>query len=198
MAYPPTKVLQLGVNDTASTPGDYPDKVAQDQIESGNLATLDQSFASATGSYGCSSFYLSGSIIDNVTGGNAAAGFIGAEYNPLQDRIIRETVAFVAASGSNPAGFVQLDVQVQQGTVMPANFSSIYAGAANQPVISGSDGKFAPKHGGAHVSGSNTLWKAGTILRVMGQTTSGLQGGLGAMCGLTVNIFWKPTGSYGA
>lgn len=140
----------------------------------------------------------SGSVLDmNIGGSDQAAGVLGVTFNRQVDRVIREVVALVAASGSNPTAVVRLDVQVQQGPAQPSNFSSIFNGNANKLAISGSSGFIAKAGSSNFISGSNMVWPVGTALRAVADLTSGVQTGLGAMRALSVQVFWVPSGSYG-
>lgn len=200
MSYPNTPVLGLQVPDTAGDGLGYGDRLGDDQQLSSSLTAIDTFAGNMTGS-ACFTMFCpaSGSVMDLSPGGtDAAAGVLGVEYNRSCDRVIQEVVAFVAASGSNPAAVARVDVGIQQGTTFPANFGSIFTNAVFKPVISGSTGAYTPAKASTFVSGTNTVWRAGTLLKANVDLASGIAAGLGAMRGLTVQVFWKPTGSYGA
>jgi hypothetical protein len=142
---------------------------------------------------------ITGSVMDISPGGtDQGAGILGMEYNRVGNRVLLEAVAYVSATGSNPNGVARVDIQVQQGPVQPANFSTVFLGNATKLAVSGSSGLSPIKASGASfVSGTNTIWPAGTLLLAKVDLASGIQAGLGAMRGLVVQLFWKPTGSYG-
>lgn len=200
MPYPNTSVLQLGVPDEASAPKtSYVDTLTNDQLLSGSLVAVDQFAAAMTGS-ACFTVFCpqTGSVLDLSIGGtDQAAGIMGTEFNPLQDRVITNVVGWSSASGSNPAGVVRVDVLVQQGAVQPANFSSIFSNNTFKLAISGSSAN-GPVSTKTFVSGTNMVWPKGTLLQAKADATNGLGAGLSAMRGVTVQIFWKPSGSYGA
>ncbi len=199
MSYPNTTVMQLPVPDKASSPvNSYVDRVSDDQLLSSSLVILDQFSAVVTGTLFSTFCPTTGSVLDlNIATNDNGAGFVGTEYNRSSDRVILEVVGFTSTSGSNPAGVVRCDVQVQQGAVQPANFSSIFSNNAFKLAVSGSAAN-GPVVARTFVSGSNMVWPKGTLLKVVADATNGLQAGLNAMRGLSVQVFWKPSGSYGA
>lgn len=200
MPYQNTPVLQLQIPDTTDTPPtSFVDKLADDQQLSSSLQAIDTWAAAVTGSGFFSMFCpVTGSVLDfNISNGDAGSGFIGGEYNRSIDRIIQEVVGFTSASGSNPAAVIRVDIQIQQGTVQPANFSSIFSNNAFKLAVSGSN-QNSPAKTSTFVSGSTMVWPRGTVLRAVADASSGVAAGLGAMRGLTVQVFWKPSGSYGA
>ena len=198
MSYTPTTVLQLQVPDEASAPrNSYPDQLTNDQQLSSSLVAVDQFAANVTASMFTTFCPTTGSVLDlNIGGTDQGAGFIGAEYNRSQDRSILEVIGFTSASGSNPVGVVRVDVQVQQGATQPANYSSIFSANAMKLAVSGSHAN-GPATARTFVSGTDMVWRKGTVLKAVADATSGVQAGLSAMRGLTVQVFWKPSGSYG-
>lgn len=195
MSYPNTPVLDLQVTDTAAdSPLDYSSRVNDDQQLSSSLAAIDTFAGNVTGSMGFTMFMLSGSVSDML----GDSGIIGSEYNRLCDRVIQEVIAWATTSGSG--GVTTIDVLVQQGSVQPANFSTIYLGNnVYRPAVSSSLGNFGMSKTGASnfVSGSNMVWKKGSLLQAKLLTVAGAAGVSGQK-NLTVQIFWKPSGSYGA
>lgn len=202
MSYPVSKVLGLQIPDTAAVPPDYSDKVANDQALSSSIANLDLFGGLMTGSSYSIFGPSSGSLADLLAGANND-GF-GAEYTRT-DRVIQEVVAWVANTGSG--GVTTVDVQIQQGSVQPANFSSIFTNNSLRPVISGGLGgaqaslTIGPSGSSkTFVSGSNMVWAAGSLMRVLMTTAAGQVGASPSRAtGLTVQVFWKPSASfYGA
>lgn len=206
MPYNNTGILQLQIPDTSDTPAtSYVDKLYDDQLLSSSLAILDNWSGLMTGS--CYSIFgpSSGSLADLLAGGNND-GF-GMEYSRT-DRVIQEVVCWVNNTGSG--GVTAVDVLIQQGVVQPANFSSIFAAGASKPGISGGLGGTVQPAAtlgnrglpASFVSGSNTVWPKNTLLQVKMATAAGVGGASpGRASGLTVQVFWKPSGSavpYGA
>lgn len=194
MSYPNTSVLQLPVPDTAAEqPMSYQGRLANDQALSGALVNLDDNAARVSGSF-YSLFSMSGAVID-VMGSDGGAGVLGVEYTRTP-RIIQEVVAWAAASGSGVL-VTRLDVQVQQGPA-PANFSSIYSNNAFKPAISSSLGNYGVSRTATFVSGAGAMpWPANTLLKVSVDAAHA-GAGLNAQRHITCQVFWKPSGSYGA
>lgn len=197
MPYPNTTTLQLQVPDRAAVPSnDYAGEVGLDQALSSSLVLVDEAVARHTGSCVTTFMPTTGSVLDLIGGTDMGSGIMGVEYNRGCDRVILEVIGLAHASGSNPAGKAEVDIEVQQGVVQPANFSSIFTNVAFKLAHSGSHG-LGPSRASTFVSGSNMVWRAGSCLRAVIDATSGLGAGLSAMRGLTVQVFWKPSGSLG-
>jgi hypothetical protein len=162
------------------------------RIISGAFEAIDQFVGQVTGSAYFTAFILNtGSAADLQT--SVGAGFVGAEYNRSQDRIITEVVAWAQNSGSG--GVSTVDVLVQQGQVFPANFGSIFTNNALRPAVSSSLGNFGISKSSTFVSGSNMVWKAGTLLQAK-LLTAAVGTGVNAQNGLTVQVYWKPSSSW--
>lgn len=153
-----------------------------------NLEKINEFAADLTGSM-VTRFSVSGAIVDRLSD----AGFIGASFTNT-DRVITEVIAYAGTSGSG--GVTRIDVQIQQGSVQPANFSSIFSNNAYKPALSSSIGNLIPVSGSTFVSGSNMLWRARSMLKVIADTAAGATG-LSGQDNVTVEVFWKPSGSYG-
>lgn len=166
------------------------------RIISGALEQIDQFAGTMTGSAFYSTFCpVTGSVIDMSPGGShQAAGVMGLEYNRQSDRVVTEVVLMAAASGSNPAGVVRVDVQIQNAA-NDSRYSSIFSNNAFKPAFSGSTG-FGLALASTFVSGSNQVWKKGTVMKVIADLQGGIQTGLGAMSGLQAMVYWKPSASY--
>lgn len=134
-------------------------------------------------------FVTSGSATEKL---GAMAGELGSAYARV-DHVIREVVCWAAASGSG--GVSRVDVDVQQGPA--GNFSSIFSDNAFKPALSSSLGNYGLARGATFVSGSNMRWPAGTLIRAQLETAAGA-GGLSAQSGICVQVFYTPSGSYGA
>ncbi len=63
--------------------------------------------------------------------------------------------------------------------------------------LSSSNGNYAIAHVGqsAMVSGSNTVWPAGSLMKCLFTTAAGAIGG-SAQKGITVQVYWSPSGSF--
>lgn len=197
MAYPNTVVLQLPVPDTAGVPTDYQDRLGNDQALSASHVVIDQFAAGMTGSACYTIWAIATGSATDFQGLGGLNNILGLEFNRSQDRVIQEVVAYHIASGSG--GVTTVDVLVQQGATQPANFSTVFKSAnnADKLALSSSAGNFGIARQAAFVSGSNMVWPKGTLLQAKILTTAGGTG-LNAETGLTVQIFWKPSGSYGA
>ena len=189
MPYPNTKVLQLGVPDTFSVQtNDKTSELANDQLVVTAHTTLD-AFAGFTTASCCYSMFVvpTGSYgYLNSPGYIGHQGVFGAEY-ARQDRTFVEAVAWAAASGSG--GVSTIDVQV--GLV---NFQSVFASTASMLAVSASLGNYGLSKSSAWVSGSNTRWPAGMLMRAQ-LLTAVTAAGPSDQEVLTVQIFWKPSGS---
>ena len=185
-----TPVLNLEVVDFSEHGStSYANRVEDENVVNGNQSKLDAFSGLITGSQVTRFTISTGSVSDQL----GDQGVVGAEFNRSSDRVILEVVAFAASSGSG--GVTRVDVQIQQGTVMPANLSSIFSNNAFKPAVSSSLGNFGPARSSTFVSGSDMVWRAGTVLAAVLDTAAGAPGPSGQK-GLVVDVFWKPSGSY--
>ena len=170
------------------------------RISEQNFDKIDSWVGKASASFVSTFFGTSGSVLDmSIAGTDQGAGVMGMAYNKLQDRVITDVVGFTAASGSAPTGVVRVDVQVQQGAAQPANYSTIFLSNPVKLAVSGSAANGPVSVGSTtFVSGSNMVWPKGTCLKVGADQTANVQAGLSAMRGLTVQVCWRQSGSYGS
>ena len=158
-----------------------------DKIDNG-FEAVNEFAGLVTGSFSLT-FKTSGSSA-GLLGQNA--GVIGAAYT-REDNVIREVVAWAASSGSG--GVTRIDVDIQQGVA--GNFSSIFSNSAFKPAVSSSLGNYGIARSASFVSGSDMVWRAGTLIRAQLETAAGVEAA-SAQSGLTVQVFYTPSGSYGA
>lgn len=171
-------VLGLENIDTASTPRSYTRDLEDDRQENANFNKVD-AFSGLVSASFSSEFFLSGTVSNNLSSD------VGSEYSKT-DRVITDVVAWAARSGSG--GVTRIDVQRQQDGVGAA-FVSIYSNNAFKPAVSASLGNYGVALGGT-ISGS--IWKAGTFLKVVFDTAANVQ------ADINVQVFYRPSGSYGA
>ncbi len=152
---------------------------------------IDQMVGLLTGT--CYTDFHVSSSFDGLAGG----ADVGSAYT-RQDRVIQEVVAWAGASGSG--GVTTIDVQVQG----PAgNFCSIFgplgaaSNAAMRPALSSSLGNYGIARSGQTlmVSGSNMVWKAGTLMKCLFTTAAGAVDG-SAQKNIDVYVHWSPSGSF--
>ena len=197
MSLPRTPILGLAPGGTADEAFAYANRVNFDNTLNSALLAIDAHVGNMTGS--CYSIFcpVTGAVGDlSIGNAHQAAGVLGQEYNRSGARVIQEVVVYAAASGSNPNAVVRVDVQVQNAANDP-RYSSVFSNSTFKPAYSGSTG-FGAAKSSTFVSGSNQVWLPGTLMLVKADLASGQQAGLNAMAGLTVQVFWKPSGSYGA
>ena len=143
----------------------------------------------------CYSNFTVSSSFDGLAGGSD----VWAEFTRT-DRILQEVVCWAAASGSG--GVTTVDIQVQ-GTPGAAAFTSIFgplggpANSAMKPALSASLGNYGLARSGQTLmtSGSNTVWKAGSLMKCVFSTAAGAVGG-SAQKNIVVQVFWSPSGSF--
>lgn len=177
MSYTPTNVLQLQVPDEASAPrNSYPDQLSNDQQLSSSLVALDQFAASVTGSMS-SVVFVSGNLAPFKT------QVVYAEIANTP-RVISHVVAFAQNSGSG--GVTSVDVELSSSA---AGFQTIFANDAARAKVSSSLGNYGIARSAAPVTAS---WNAGALMRVV------LYSDTVDQASLSVNVMWKPSGSYGA
>jgi hypothetical protein len=178
-------VLQLSASVLAELNGpNYWARSNDDAKENWNRDTVDSWAGNVTASFS-TKFHYSGSASDLLGEG----GLIGTAYTPAA-RVIKEVVAWASASGSG--GVTTLDVKVQYGS-----FSSIFTNDVLRPHLSASAGNYSLSKKSTFVSGSNMVWRAGTILRAELLGAAGAAGASGQK-GVTVEVFWVPSASYGS
>ncbi len=191
-----TPVLQLTSSDWgALNEPFYPERSLEDTKQLANNTAIDAFAGKVTGSF-CSKFSLHHSGVNSAMNMTHALlpGYIGSEYSP-NNRVIMEVVAWAAKSGSG--GVSRVDVQIQQGSTQPANFASIFSNNAFKPAVSASLGDFGRVSCTTFVSGTNMVWGASSSLKVVQDTAAGAEALLSGQYGLTVEVLWKPSGSYG-
>ena len=140
----------------------YHERAAFDAAGDSTLGKIDAFAGKVTGSFQ-THFAAPGS------GSNATVllnsilplGYLGSAFSPI-DRVITEVLAWAATSGSG--GVTRVDVQVQQGSTQPANFSSIFSNNAYKPALSSSLGNFYRVSATTFVSGTNMVWAASSSL----------------------------------
>mgnify|MGYP001567576845 CR=1 FL=1 len=177
MSYPNTTVLQLPVPDKASTPvNSFVDRVADDQLLSSSLVAIDQFASAVTGSMS-SVVFVSGNLAPFKT------QVVYAEIANTP-RVISQVVAFAQNSGSG--GVTSVDVELSSSA---AGFQTIFANAAARAKVSSSLGNYGIARSAAPVTAS---WNAGALMRVV------LYSDTIDQASLSVNVMWKPSGSYGA
>lgn len=188
-----TPVLGLNRAEVASTDiRSYPVAVELENALNLNRDEIDDFAGLVSGSV--TVFAPSGSASDFL--GDGAS--LGAAFNRGPDRVIQEVVAFAATSGSG--GVTTIDVRVQ-GTPGNASFTSIFgpvggpANAAMHVALSSSLGNWGLARSSGFTSGSNTVWKAGSILRAVATTAAGAANASGQR-GVTVHVYWAPSGSF--
>jgi hypothetical protein len=188
MSYPNTKVLQLGIPDTYSAqPNDLLTRAGNDQLISGAHGNIDTFAGFVTASACYSLFTISTGSANDVQSSTNLNGVFGVEY-ARQDRTFVEAVAWPITSGSG--GVTTIDLQV--GLV---NFQSIFASTASMLALSASGGNFGVVKSSAFVSGTNTRWPVGTLMRAVCLTAAGDSKQANAQTGVSVQVFWKPSGS---
>lgn len=183
-----TPVIDLEDEDTVTHPPHYTTRVEEDRIVNANADKLDSWAGHCSASFATTLCMSSGSASDNMDDG----AIIGAAYSPT-DRVIKEVICWAHKSGSG--GVSRIDVDIQQGVA--GNFSSIFSNSAFKPALSSSLGNFGIARSSTFVSGSNTVWPAGTIIRANLETAAGAAG-LSGQKGVTVEIRWTPSGTFGA
>ncbi len=183
-----TPVIDLETQNIAQSPPHYTKDLEEDRVNNANSTKLDVWAGEVSGSFSSLLCISSGSASDNLDDG----GIIGVAYTPF-DRIIREVVCWAHKSGSG--GVSRIDVDIQQGP--NGNFSSIFSNNAFKPALSSSLGNFGLAKASTFVSGTNMVWPAGTLVRAHLETAAGAAG-LSGQKGVSVDIRWVPSGSYGS
>jgi hypothetical protein len=144
----------------------------------------------------CYCDFVASSSFDGIAGGSD----VYAEHNPGPNRIIQEVVCYAGQSGSG--GVTTVDCQVQ-GTPGSTTFTSIFgplggpANAAMRVALSASAGNYGLAKSGQTLmtSGSNTIWPAGSLLKILFTTAAGAVGG-SAMKNIVTYVRWSPSGSW--
>jgi hypothetical protein len=155
----------------------YPDRVDEQNILNADMQAVDAFAGQVTGSF-ASSFFVHG----NLTSGSFAGEVVHAEYAPVA-RVIKEVVAFARDNGD--ALVTSVDVQLSSS----AGWASIYSNASFRPNVSASIGAGGIARSSAQ---STSAWNAGQVMRVVLQSVATDQKDL------SVNVIWKPSGSYSA
>lgn len=182
-----TPVIGLEPLNSAGVPPHPTRDLEEDRVSNVNCDIVDAFVGHVSASLSSLLCMSSGSASDNLDDG----GVIGAAYTPT-NRIIREIVCWAHKSGSG--GVSRIDVDIQQG--VGGNFSSIFTNNAFKPALSSSLGNFGLARASTFVSGSNMVWPAGTLIRANLETAAGAAG-LSGQKGVTVDVRWVPSGSYG-
>lgn len=161
-------------------PGGYPERVEIDRVANQNKTSIDRLVGQVTSSFS-TNVNVSGNIADHI-GQPLAAAFTRAP------RIITQVVAFASTSGSG--GVTELDVQISASN---GGFISIFGNAAQRANISSSLGDY----GLARSAVTGALWPANARMRVVAISAAGAAGvAASAQNNVTVEVFWKPSGSY--
>lgn len=191
-----TPVLQLTSSEWgALNEPYYIERSIEDTKQLTNNQSIDDFAGRVTGSFETHLWSPgTGSNATILLNSGLPAGYLGSAYSPI-DRVITEVVAWAATSGSG--GVTRLDVQIQQGAVQPANFSSIFSNNAFKPALSSSLGNFYRISARTFISGTNMVWAASSSLKVILDTAAGDATGINGQHGINVVIRWKPSGSYG-
>lgn len=156
------------------------------QAITADLAAIDAFAAHVTASF-VTTFHYSGSAADLLTGD------FGSAHYATADRIVTNVVCWAATSGSG--GVTTIDVQKQLGAGL--GFASLFSGSAvARPALSASVGNYGIVSTTSFVSGTSPIWSAGTLMRSVVLSAAGGTG-LNGQKGLTVQVFWAPSGSYG-
>lgn len=181
-----TPVLQLQNTQLADgDPRSYPFKLDFDTNLFGAHTALDLHAGNMTGS--CYTLFTLGS--GTISPAGSVGKDIGAEYTRT-NRVLQEVVAFATNSGSG--GVTRIDVQVQDSG---GTFNSIFSNNAFKPALSSSLGNYGVAKSATFLTSS---WGAGKIIKASLDTAAGDATAANAQTGLTVMVFWKPSGSYGA
>jgi hypothetical protein len=189
MSYTP--VLQLTSSDWQSQNENYYiERSLEDARNLSSLQQIDDFAGDVTASFSTQvSTALSGANVSQIVTNSILGGYLGSAY-AAQDRVIKEVVAWAAKSGSG--GVTRIDVQIQNGS-----FASIFSNNAFKPAVSSSLGDYGASKSTTFVSGSNMVWRAGTMIKILADTAAGDATALNGQYGLNVAVFWKPSGSYG-
>jgi hypothetical protein len=173
-------------------------KAGQLNIEGGLTAdrnALDH-FAAQTSASFYTLFHLSGAASDNMGDDRV----IGSAFNPLNNRIIQEVLAWAEKSGSG--GVTQIDLQRQVGgqsdvwasilgapggSPNPACQLALSSSLGNYGVASATWTKMTASH--------NAVWGAGTMVRAVMSSSAGAAGVSGQK-GVTVMVRWANSGAF--
>ncbi len=186
-------VLGLPRHEVTLEPITCPDMtLGLEQSLNAGRQNIDQMAGCLTAS--CFTSFAVSSSFDGIAGGSDG----WAEYTRT-DRVIQEVVAWAAQSGSG--GVTTIDIQIQQGP--GGNFSSIFGplggptNAAMRVALSSSLLNYGlAKSGQANmVSGSNMVWKAGTLMKCLFTTAAGAPGG-SAQKNIVTQVYWSPSASF--
>jgi hypothetical protein len=183
-------IFQVDALSQASGPDRFEERVDQDRILNDLRDKLDLWAGKVTGSF-CSKFERSGSAASLLAD---TAQIFGSEY-AREDRLVTEVVCFAARSGSG--GVTRFDVQVQQ-VPGATNFASLFSNNVFKPALSSSLGNYGVAKASTFTSGTTSPWRKGTVLKVVLDTAAGEANMLDGQDGLVCQVFWKPSGSYGA
>lgn len=182
-----TPVLNLETADTTSAPPHYTVRVEDDRIENANKDKVDAFCGHVSASF-CETFYVSGSIAGHLGSGSgslvAGSEFYGGLRYAPRSRIITEIIAYQRMSGSNGVTVVNALTGSKNNV-----FGSIFSNLVFKPTLSASAGDFTV---GSTKTFSDNRWPAGKMLGVA------LDSVTAAGADLTVQVFWKPSASYGA
>lgn len=169
-------VINLESQNTAATPMSYDNRLEEDRVDNANADKVGAYIGNTTASFS-TRFFVSGTVSNNLT-------TVLASYSPI-NRILTEVVAFSAQSGSG--GVTRFDVQRQEDGVGGA-FRTVFSNNVYKPILSASAGTFTPV---STKTFSGSLWPAGTLLKVLLDSAAVLQSDV------TLEVFWRPSASYG-
>jgi hypothetical protein len=176
-----SKNLDLEEQRSAGRVDDYHDQLEVDRVSNANKDKVDLFVGQLSASFS-TKFYASGTLSTRL----APDDFYGGQAYARHDRIIEEVVITSPIIGSS--GVTTIDIERQEDGVAGA-FVSIFADLVFKPILSQSVGADVPQ---STTTISGTLWPAGTLIRAHVDEAAVDQ------ADTLVEVFWRPSGSYGA
>lgn len=134
----------------------------------------------------CETFQISGSISDNI-----GLYIGGPRYNDGCDKIITSVTVQCLNSGSG--GVTRIDVRKTNGSSLSAD-KSIFSNAVFKAILSSSAGDFGVGRTTTFVAASAS-WLRGETIACPVEAAAGAAG-VSAQTGVTVRVWWKPSGSF--
>lgn len=185
-------VLALSASDLAGLPTHYTARLDDDNRENYNRDAIDAFAGHLTASF-CEVFHVSGALANHLGQGSVHGGeyYGGLRYNASGPRHIVKVLAFTSMTGSG--GVTTVDVQ--KGTGRPTSNESLFSDLVFKVNLSASDGNSAAES--STFAASSQSWAAGEFLGVcLDEVAAG--SGVNEPQDLVVQVYWKPSASYGS
>lgn len=178
-----TPILNLEEVNSAGVPAHYTRDLEDDRVENGNIDKIDDWAGSVSGAF-CETFFVSGALASHV-----GEPYGGIRFNSGGPKTIVRVNAIQANSGSG--GVTRVDVRKAPNGSFPAVSYSLFSNNVFKAILSASAGRYTAAQTTTFAAGSSS-WDPGQTLTVWPDSVTD-----GPSSDLTVQVWWRPSASYG-